>query len=83
MDKPRYFLHFKGGLYKLLAIGKDSESLKEMVIYQAMYGDKGVWVRPKSMFFERIIQNGTEIQRFKEITEEEMLCLYQEQRENI
>ena len=47
----RYYCHFKGGgKYKVLAIGQDSESLAPVVVYQALYGDHKVWVRPKEMF---------------------------------
>ena len=46
----RYYRHFKGGKYKVLAIGQDSESLVPVVVYLALYGDHKVWVRPKEMF---------------------------------
>lgn len=75
MDKERYFVHFKGGLYKMLGIALHSESLEEMVIYQALYGKHEIWVRPKVMFFDRVICGGVEIHRFREITENEMSCL--------
>jgi len=68
-DKPRYFRHFKGGEYKLLAIGQDSETLEPVVIYQALYGDHKIWVRPKEMFFGTVIRDGKEIKRFTEIAE--------------
>ena len=42
----RYYRHFKGGKYRVLAIGQDSESLTPVVIYQALYGDYKIWVRP-------------------------------------
>lgn len=83
MNQERYFLHFKGGLYKILGFARDSESLERLVVYQALYGDQDLWVRPEKMFFEKIIRNGVEVQRFKEITQEEMLCLYQDLKENI
>jgi hypothetical protein len=50
MGTTRYYRHFKGGKYKVLAIGQDSESLAPVVVYQALYGDHKVWVRPKDMF---------------------------------
>ena len=78
MDKERYFLHFKGGLYKMITIAKDSETLERMVVYQALYGEKGFWVRPEKMFFEKVMRDGVEIPRFKEITEKEVMDLLQQ-----
>lgn len=66
--KERYFRHFKGGEYRLCHIAKDSETLSPMVVYQAMYGKRGYWVRPEKMFFERIDRDGKNFPRFAEIT---------------
>ncbi len=78
----RYFQHFKGGLYKLLFIAKDSESIEKVVVYQAMYGRFDIWVRPEKRFFDFVNLNEEEIPRFKELTKEEFLCL-QSKIENI
>ena len=67
MDKERYFQHFKGGVYKLISIAYDSETLEELVVYQALYGEKRTWVRPKEMFFSTVCRDGEEKERFKEI----------------
>lgn len=83
MDKERYFVHFKGGLYKMIGLAYHSETLEEMVIYQALYGDYKIWVRPKTMFFDKVIHNGIEVNRFKEITEKELPCLLLQKKENI
>lgn len=69
--RVRYFRHYKGGKYKLVAIGQDSETLAQVVIYQALYGDQKFWVRPKDMFFGMVTFDGKEVNRFEEITEEE------------
>ena len=61
------YRHFKGNEYILLHLAKHSETEEEMVVYQALYGDMGVWVRPKSMFFEKVEINGKLENRFKEI----------------
>ena len=69
MTKDRYFEHFKGGKYKLIGFGKDSETLEDVVIYQALYGAGQIWVRPYDIFFSKVtLPDGTEVERFKEIT---------------
>lgn len=65
--KERYFRHFKGGQYRLYHIAKDSETQELMVVYQALYGNRGYWVRPERMFFERITRGGITLPRFAEI----------------
>ena len=47
----KYYRHFKGNLYRLIGIAKDSETLEELVVYQALYGERQLWVRPADMFF--------------------------------
>ena len=44
------YVHYKGNEYTVIAVANNSETLEEMVVYRAEYGDKGVWVRPKTMF---------------------------------
>ena len=66
-----YFRHFKGNVYRVLHIAKHSETLEDMVVYQAMYGERGVWVRPKSMFEEVIERDGKTFRRFSKISAEE------------
>ncbi len=73
-DNPKYYRHFKGGKYALLGIGYYSETTDEVVIYQALYGDHKIWVRPKSMFFETVTRDGRTFPRFQEITKEEALA---------
>lgn len=65
--RERYFRHFKGNEYRLCSVTKDSESQERMVVYQALYGKQDLWVRPETMFFERIIREGQEFPRFTEI----------------
>lgn len=67
----QYYKHFKGNIYKVIHIAKHSETLEDMVVYQAMYGEKGIWVRPKAMFDEVIERDGKTFRRFKEISSEE------------
>ncbi len=69
--EEQYYRHFKGGTYKVLAIGLDSESQAPVVVYQALYGSHQVWVRPKDMFFGTIERDGKIVKRFTRISEEE------------
>ena len=66
-----YYRHFKGNLYRVLHIAKHSETLEEMVVYQAMYGERAIWVRPQTMFEEVIERNGKTFRRFEPISAED------------
>ena len=61
----REFVHFKGNRYRLEGFAKDSETLEEMVVYRALYGEGGLWVRPARMFFETIERDGYHGPRFQ------------------
>lgn len=63
------YRHFKGGEYEVLAVAKHSETLEPMVVYRALYGDGGVWVRPKSMWDEYVEKDGVKQKRFTYIGE--------------
>lgn len=68
--KPGRYRHFKGKEYEVVAVAKHSETLEEMVVYRARYGEYGYWVRPLSMFGETVMVNGQEMPRFQYIEEE-------------
>ncbi len=60
------YRHYKGNEYIVLAIANHSETEEEMVVYQALYGEQRVWVRPKSMWHETVtLQNGEQVLRFQ------------------
>ena len=67
----RTFRHFKGNLYRLEGFAKDSETLEEMVVYRALYGERGLWVRPAKMFFETIERDGRTMKRFEPVEDEQ------------
>ena len=67
----KYYRHFKGNVYRILHIAKHSETLEDIVVYQAMYGESGVWVRPKAMFEEIIERDGRTFRRFEPISDED------------
>ncbi len=62
--KPGIYRHYKGSLYEVSGIARHSESEEEMVVYRALYGDYGLWVRPAAMFAETVEINGETIARF-------------------
>ncbi len=59
--------HYKGMRYKILGVGRHSETLEELVIYQALYGEGDVWVRPLAMFLEEITIKGQLRPRFERV----------------
>ncbi len=67
--KPGLYRHFKGNMYKVLYNAKHSETMEDMVVYQALYGEMGIWVRPAAMFCEKIVRDGKTIDRFTYISE--------------
>lgn len=48
------YRHFKGNEYRVIGMAKHSETLEDMVVYQALYGEKGLWVRPAEMWTETV-----------------------------
>ena len=52
--QPGVYRHFKGKEYLLLGLARHSETLQTMVVYRALYGERGVWVRPMEMFFSPV-----------------------------
>lgn len=69
MIKLGKYRHFKGKEYEVIAIAKHSETLDDYVIYRALYGEYGLWVRPLKMFEEIIEKDGKQIKRFEYIGE--------------
>lgn len=58
------YRHFKGNEYEVLCIASHSETLEPMVVYKALYGDQGVWVRQASMWNEKVTRDGVTYKRF-------------------
>lgn len=64
------YRHYKGDLYEVIGVARHSETMEEMVMYRALYdnaefGENALWVRPKEMFCETVIVDGTEKLRFQ------------------
>lgn len=62
--KPGIYRHFKGNLYEVTGIAKHSETMEDMVVYKALYGEGGLWVRPASMWNETVERDGEVFRRF-------------------
>ena len=67
--RPGLYRHFKGNLYRLLYVAKHSETLEPTVVYQALYGDRGIWVRPAGMWSETVERDGYSGPRFYPVEE--------------
>lgn len=66
---PGKYRHFKGGLYEVIGVARHSETLEEMVVYRALYGEGGLWVRPATMWNETVTRDGVTCRRFTPVTE--------------
>lgn len=62
--KPGLYRHYKGNVYRVLGLARHSETLEPLVIYQALYGERGLWVRPAAMFAEQVAVEGRHVARF-------------------
>ena len=62
--KPGKYRHFKGNEYEVVGVAKHSETLEEFVVYRALYGDGGLWVRPATMWNEEVERDGKKYKRF-------------------
>ncbi len=67
--RPGRYRHFKGNEYRLLYVARHSETLEPMVVYQALYGEQGIWVRPAAMWNEYVERDGYQGPRFAYIGE--------------
>ena len=63
------YRHFKGNEYEVIAIAKHSETTEDYVVYKALYGDGGMWVRPASMWNETVERDGVTYKRFTYVGE--------------
>lgn len=67
--KPGRYRHFKGKEYEVLGVARHSETEEELVVYRALYGDFGLWVRPVSMWNETVERDGKTFRHFTYIGE--------------
>ena len=62
--RPGRYRHFKGKEYRVLCVARHSETLEPLVVYQALYGERGLWVRPAAMWTEQVEREGKTMPRF-------------------
>lgn len=62
--RPGRYRHFKGKEYRVLGMARHSETLEPLVVYQALYGERGLWVRPAAMWNEQVEREGRTMSRF-------------------
>jgi len=63
--KTGLYRHYKGNEYQVLGVAGHTETQERMVVYRALYGEYGLWVRPLSMFVEQVEVEGALVQRFQ------------------
>ena len=68
---PGTYQHYKGNFYTVIGVAKHSEDESELVVYRTEYGEKGLWVRPLTMFTEQVEVNGETVPRFRHIEEQD------------
>jgi hypothetical protein len=61
------YRHYKGNEYEVVGVARHSETEEQLVVYRALYGECGLWVRPLQMFQETVVIEGQEILRFAKI----------------
>lgn len=65
--KPGLYRHYKGNEYRVLGLARHSETLEALVVYQALYGERGLWVRPAAMWSELVEVGGARGARFSRV----------------
>jgi hypothetical protein len=66
---PGLYRHYKGNLYEVVDTVRHSETLEPMTLYRALYGERGLWVRPSAMFAEDVVIGGIAQPRFLRVSE--------------
>ena len=66
---PGLYRHYKGNLYEVVDTVRHSETLEPLTLYRALYGERGLWMRPAAMFMEEVEVNGIQQPRFAKVIE--------------
>ena len=62
--RPGLYRHYKGNEYRVLGLARHSETLEPLVVYQPLYGERALWVRPAAMFSETVTHDSQRVPRF-------------------
>ncbi|MGK3206523.1 DUF1653 domain-containing protein [Amycolatopsis sp. MEPSY49] len=65
--EPGRYVHYKGGEYEVLGVARHSETEERLVVYRALYGERGLWVRPEAMFAETVRTDDGPVPRFRRV----------------
>jgi hypothetical protein len=65
MVQPGRYRHYRGHEYEVLGVARHSETDEEYVVYRALYGNRGLWIRPTAMFKEMVVLEGRHVPRFE------------------
>lgn len=69
MIRPGRYRHYKGKEYDVLGVAKHTETEEEFVVYRALYGERGLWIRPTAMFLETVYVDARPIPRFERLSD--------------
>ncbi|HET9575631.1 MAG TPA: DUF1653 domain-containing protein [Nitrospira sp.] len=67
MVQPGRYRHYKGNDYEVIGVAKHSETEEIFVVYRALYGERGLWIRPAAMFLETVVVEGLPRPRFQRL----------------
>jgi hypothetical protein len=70
LPRPGRYRHYKGNEYRVIGAARHTETEEPLVVYQALYGEHGLWVRPAAMFSETVVVNGARVPRFTFVSPE-------------
>jgi hypothetical protein len=67
MIQPGRYRHYKGKDYEVIGMATHSETEEAFVVYRALYGERGLWIRPVAMFLDQVVVNGKQAPRFQRL----------------
>lgn len=68
MIEPGRYRHYKGNDYEVIGEARHSETEEPFVVYRELYGERGLWIRPRAMFLDTVMIDGSPLPRFRRLT---------------